>query len=136
MPYWLMDEKPSYENIKTAYKFQTTVYERQDETGKDPGAFDSKGTMLIPDAAHLDGTNYALSKSVAEDGTLLYSDTISLGNYTFKNCYYDQNEGGALLQFKPNGTSKQIRDKDLTKSMNILGIILTPVVNENKDDEL
>lgn len=132
VPHWFANLSSS-EFTNTGYRFYAFIWEKQNGTesgNATVGAYPSSGTRLLAADSHADG-NYIITKNLREDGTVLYSDTISLGEYTFKNSYYAQNEEGVILQLAPQVTSTQMKNNVYTKEMAIAAIILKPKFDEN-----
>ena len=70
-----------------SYHFQVNIYERGANN-----SYGSSESMLPPEGTNADGKNFITDYTNK-------IDTLYLGDYTFKNAYYDRNTEGALIQF-------------------------------------
>lgn len=121
----------------TRYKFTAFIFERnngEEAVAQEVGKYGNSGVQLVADEAHADGKNI-LSRNFDDEMHVLYSDTISLGEYTFKSCYYGMDEPGVILQLQPGGKTAELRNNVFTKDMLISKIILTPVYKEDETAE-
>lgn len=132
VPWWFANTLGSvYDDA--GYRFYAFIWEKQNGTesgNATAGQYPSSGTRLVATDEHASG-NYIVTKNTKDDGTIIYTDTISLGEYTFKNAYYGQNEEGVILQIAPQVTSTQMKRNEYTKNMAIAAIILKPKFDEN-----
>lgn len=134
VPYWIANNDGVGIYDGAAYRFYAYLWERQNgtESGNATiGEYPSSGIRLVAADEHADG-NYIVTSNLKADSTIVYTDTISLGEYTFKNSYYAQNEEGVILQIAPQVTSSQMKNNVYTKNMAIAAIILKPKFDENE----
>lgn len=132
VPYWFADNMGLVGFNTAGYRFYAFIWEKQNGTESNSavaGEYPSSGTRLVAADGHADG-NYIVTKNLDENDNILYSDTISLGEYTFKNSYYAQNDEGVILQIAPQVTSTQMKNKVYTKEMAIAAIIFKPKFDE------
>lgn len=111
-PIWAKDgydDKTPEDNPK-AYHFSVKLFERDNK-----GAYGTEIPMLPYEGANSDGdyfvTNYENKV-----------DTLYLGDYTFKNAYYNANNGGVIIQLY-----NYVRDTNkYSREMLVSGFILRP----------
>lgn len=125
-PIWA---KTGYSNGETAaddprpYRFFTYIWEREN-SGSKMGRYPSSGKRL----PNPDGSGNYFVTNVENK-----IDTLYLGDYTFKNAYYNRNDEGVLIQFhtqiSSTNTSKYSRE------MLISGILLKPKFEEEAESE-
>ena len=135
VPFWAYKGFSNATPDMTGYRFYAYIWQRQNgEEGASAkvGEYPSSGERLVAADKHAD-KNYVFTQNVDEDGMLVYTDTISLGEVEFKNAYYGRNDEGVILQLVPQVTSAQAKNGTYTKDLLISSIILKPKYKENAE---
>lgn len=112
----------TYEDDPRSYRFYTNIYERTSD-------YTYVGTptrLTPPEGAGLSEGNYFITDYHNK------IDTLYLGEYTFKNAYYNRPDAGVLIQFDVKIGSK-LTDA-YSREMLISSIILRPKFDAMKDD--
>ncbi|MBQ0074690.1 MAG: fasciclin domain-containing protein [Prevotella sp.] len=104
------------------YRFYVNVYERANE-GKTIGEYPTSGVRL---QNPLSGDNYFTTEGLRmdTDGHMAVTDTLYLGEYTFKNAYYGRNNEGVILQLQSQITTRL--NSQYSREMLVSSIILKP----------
>ena len=117
------------EDDPRGYRFYTNIYERNDKgeygSAKRLSIEDFRG--IHPEYEGLSEKNYYITNYENP------IDTLYLGDYTFKNAYYNRSEEGVLIQFQVQVGSKLV--DQYSREMLFSSIILKPKFEEAKEEE-
>lgn len=138
VPFWAKNGFVAGVPNNTLYKFTAELFQKQNGEEAIVGKIGEYGSSepIVAVDGHADGKNI-ISKNFDENGMLLYSDTIDLGDHVFNSCYYGMDEPGVILRLTPGGKTAELKaDKSpavYTKELLLSKIILTPVYEENAE---
>lgn len=117
------------EDDPRGYRFYTNIYERNEKgeygSAKRLSIEDFRG--IHPEYEGLSEKNYYITNYENP------IDTLYLGDYTFKNAYYNRSEEGVLIQFQVQVGSKLV--DQYSREMLFSSIILKPKFEEAKEEE-
>lgn len=125
----------------TLYKFSAELYQKQngeEAVVTEVGEYESSGETIKKE----DGDKNFVTKNFIVDengvGTVLYNDTVDLGDHVFKSCYYGMDEPGVILRIIPGGKTAEVKGDATTpavytKELLLSKIILTPIVEESAE---